>query len=93
MQAIRPGGGKSLKIDLYNGTTDPYVHMDNFRSVVAGKGYSIPESCHAFQETLTGEALSWFFDLTPNSIGSFVEFCDTFAARFILRTEGYHSTT
>ena len=68
----------------YNGTTNPYIHMDNFRSIVAGKSYPIAESCHAFQETLTDEALSWFFDLKPNSIGSFIELCDTFGARFIL---------
>ena len=60
---------------------------------MAGKCYTIAESCHAFQETLTNEALSWFFDLKPNSIGSFIELCDTFAARFILRTEGCHTTT
>lgn len=93
IQAIRPSGGKSLKINRYHSTTDPYIHIDNFCSIVAGKIYTVAESCHAFQETLTGEELSWFFDLKSNSVGSFVDLCDTFASRFILRTDGYHTTT
>lgn len=83
---------KSLKADRYDGTTDPYLHVDNFRSIVTGKGYTMASLCHTFQETLTGEALSWFFDLKPNSISSYTQLCDEFAERFILRTDGYRTT-
>jgi hypothetical protein len=83
---------KSIKAERYEGKTDPYLHVDNFRSIVMGKGYTMASMCHAFQETLTGEALSWFFDLKPSSISSYEQLIQEFTERFILRSDGYHTT-
>ncbi|XP_004309744.1 PREDICTED: uncharacterized protein LOC101303383 [Fragaria vesca subsp. vesca] len=41
-----------------------------------------------FQETLSGEALSWFYELLASSIDSFMQLADRFVNRFILRTDG-----
>ena len=66
--------------------------MDSFRSATAGKGYSDEVKCLMFQETLTGEAMSWFFELKPHSINSFQTLVNAFGSRFILMTDGYHTT-
>ncbi|XP_024163774.1 uncharacterized protein LOC112170674 [Rosa chinensis] len=44
-----------------------------------------------FQETLSGEVLSWFYELPVGSVGNFKELADKFVARFILRTDGIHT--
>ena len=41
-----------------------------------------------FQETLAGEALSWFYELPSNSIDCFRQLANRFVNRFILQTEG-----
>ncbi|XP_061993995.1 uncharacterized protein LOC133711944 [Rosa rugosa] len=57
------------------------------------KGYSNEVCCNMFQETLSGEALSWFYELPAGSVGSFKELKDKFVARFILGTDGFHTPT
>ncbi|XP_024178046.1 uncharacterized protein LOC112183961 [Rosa chinensis] len=47
---------------------------------------------HAFEETLTDEALPWFLNLLTNSIDSFQELGDKFLRRFILCGGGYRTT-
>ena len=48
-------------------------------------------ACHAFQETLSDEALSWFLNLPPNSIDNFDHISECFFNRFILHVSIYHS--
>ncbi|KAL6129687.1 hypothetical protein ACLB2K_073036 [Fragaria x ananassa] len=40
-----------------------------------------------FQRTLSGEALSWFYELPSESIDCFRQLADRFVNRFILRTD------
>ncbi|XP_062005713.1 uncharacterized protein LOC133722871 [Rosa rugosa] len=87
---IRSNISKPLKID-YTGTGDPYQHLQAFRSLTSAKGYTDEVCCNMFQETLSGEALSWFYELPAGSIGNFKELADKFLARFILRTDRIHT--
>nr|XP_011463529.1 PREDICTED: uncharacterized protein LOC105351277 [Fragaria vesca subsp. vesca] len=48
-------------------------------------------ACHAFQETLSDEALSWFLNLPPNSIDNFDQLSERFLNRFILHSRIYRS--
>lgn len=64
-------GAKSIKMNSYDGLADPFLHIDSFRSTTAGKGYGDDAKCLMFQETLTGEVMSWFFELKLHSINSF----------------------
>lgn len=81
---------KLLKI-VYTGVGDLYQHLQAFRSQTSCKGYTDAVCCNMFQETLSGEALSWFYELSASSIGSFKELVDKFIARFILRTYGFNT--
>ncbi|XP_024164074.1 uncharacterized protein LOC112171064 [Rosa chinensis] len=88
--AIRANISKPLKID-YTGVGEPYQHLQAFRLQTSVKGYTDEVCCNMFQETLSGEALSWFYELPPGSVGNFRELADKFVARFILRTDGIHT--
>ncbi|XP_024178636.1 uncharacterized protein LOC112184612 [Rosa chinensis] len=88
--AIRANTSKPLKIN-YTGVGDPYQHLQAFRSQTNAKGYTDEMCCNMFQETLSGEALSWFYELPVGSVGNFKELADKFVARFILRTDGIHT--
>ncbi|KAL6138011.1 hypothetical protein ACLB2K_063299 [Fragaria x ananassa] len=48
-------------------------------------------ACHAFQETLSDKALSWFLSLPPNSIDNFDQLSERFLNRFILHTSIYRT--
>ncbi|XP_024199792.1 uncharacterized protein LOC112202992 [Rosa chinensis] len=87
---IRSDISKPLKID-YMGSGDPYQHLQAFCSQTSAKGYMDEVCCNMFQETLSGEALSWFYELPAGSVGNFKELADKFLARFILRTDGIHT--
>ncbi|KAL6136908.1 hypothetical protein ACLB2K_062203 [Fragaria x ananassa] len=67
----RTPGTKPLKMDKYKGTRDPHLHLETFFSLCSSSGYSDVIANHAFQETLSDEALSWFLNLSPNSIDNF----------------------
>ncbi|XP_024178241.1 uncharacterized protein LOC112184203 [Rosa chinensis] len=88
--AIRANTSKPLKID-YTGVGDPYQHLQAFRSQTNAKGYTDEVCCNIFQETLSGEALSWFYELPVGSVGNFKELVDKFVTRFILRIDGIHT--
>ncbi|XP_024190560.1 uncharacterized protein LOC112194570 [Rosa chinensis] len=89
--AIRTNISKPLKID-YKGIGDPYQHLQDFRSQTSAKGYTDEVCCNMFQETLSGKVLSWFYELPAGYVGNFKELADKFVARFILRTDGIHTS-
>ncbi|KAL6204958.1 hypothetical protein ACLB2K_022224 [Fragaria x ananassa] len=75
----------------YNGDRDLHLFLDSFKSHTNAKGYSYAICCNMFQETLAGEALSWFYELPSNSIDCFRQLADKFVNRFILRTDGQNT--
>ncbi|XP_024200335.1 uncharacterized protein LOC112203634 [Rosa chinensis] len=83
---------KPLKIEKYNGTQDPYHHLEIFQSILHGTRHTDAMACHEFEETLMDEALHWFLNLPTNSIDSFQELGDNFLQRFILCGGGYRTT-
>ena len=82
---------KPFKVDKYKGTGDPHLHLETFFSLCSSSGYSDTIACHAFQETLSEEAISWFLSLPPNSIDSFDQLSECFLNRFILHTSIYRT--
>ena len=87
----RPLGTKPFKMDKYRGTGDPPLHLETFFSLCSSTSYSYAIACHAFQETLSDEALSWFLNLPPNSIDNFDQLSERFLSRFMLHTSIYRS--
>nr|XP_004297909.2 PREDICTED: uncharacterized protein LOC101304378 [Fragaria vesca subsp. vesca] len=90
IRSVRPSAAKPLKLS-YNGDRDPHLFLDSFKSHMKAKGYSDAICCNMFQETLEGEALSWFYKLPSNLIDCFRELADKFVNRFILRTDGQNT--
>ena len=85
-QLARSSTAKPLKLN-YNGDRDPHLFLDSFKSHTNAKGYSDAICCNMFQETLSGEALSWFYELLLDSIDCFRQLADRFVNRFVLRTD------
>lgn len=59
---------KFQKIDLYDGSTDPYDHLDNFRSTMDSKDPTEADKCKAFSQTLKGSAFDWFRRIPAGTI-------------------------
>ncbi|XP_021827212.1 uncharacterized protein LOC110767855 [Prunus avium] len=78
------GDSKPPKIALYEGMSDPYDHLDNFRYAMEGRGANEATKCRLFPTTLKGSATSWFKRLTPESIGSFAELRKVFLERYMI---------
>ncbi|CAB4283342.1 unnamed protein product [Prunus armeniaca] len=78
------GDSKAPKIPLYDGMTNPYDHLDNFRYAMEGRGANKATKCHMFPTTLKGPATSWFKRLTPESISSFAELRKVFLERYMI---------
>ncbi|KAL6219500.1 hypothetical protein ACLB2K_007259 [Fragaria x ananassa] len=84
---------KPLKIHHYNGHTDPYTHLEYFESAVRGKYHDDAILCHLFQETLSNDAMSWFYESLPVSINSFQELQDAFLKRFQLVADSFEGSS
>nr|XP_004301973.2 PREDICTED: uncharacterized protein LOC101291635 [Fragaria vesca subsp. vesca] len=75
---------KFQKIDLYDGSTDPYDHLDNFRSAMDGKDATEADRCKAFPQTLKGSALNWFRRIPAGTIKSFGDMRRAFLDEFMI---------
>ncbi|KAL6189621.1 hypothetical protein ACLB2K_041007 [Fragaria x ananassa] len=67
---VRLGTTKPLKLS-YSGEYCPYLFLDSFKLQTNAKGYTNAMCCNLFQEALTDEALSWFYELLANSVECF----------------------
>ncbi|XP_016647025.1 PREDICTED: uncharacterized protein LOC107880278 [Prunus mume] len=78
------GDSKAPKIPLYDGMTNLYDHLDNFRYAMEGRGANKATKCRLFPKTLKGPATSWFKRFAPESISSFVELRKVFLERYMI---------
>ncbi|CAB4308843.1 unnamed protein product [Prunus armeniaca] len=60
------GDSKAPKIPMYDGMTDLYDHLDNFRYAMKGCDANEVTKCRMFLTTLKGPTTSWFKRLAPN---------------------------
>ncbi|CAL9016086.1 unnamed protein product [Prunus brigantina] len=84
LSSVVIGDTKAPKIALYEGLTDPYDHLDNFRYAMEGRGANEATKCRLFPTTLKGAALNWFKRLSPESVGSFSELRRAFLDRYMI---------
>jgi hypothetical protein len=77
-----PDKFKMPRVEKYNGSGDPKVHLEAFQEhlILYGTPYEI--ACRAFPLTLTGVAKDWFTKLPPKSVDSFKELGYQFLAQF-----------
>ena len=83
--AIISDPGK-LRIEYFNGSSDPKGHLKSFIISVARAQFRPEERdaglCHLFVEHLKGPALDWFSRLEGNSVDSFQELSTLFLKQY-----------
>ncbi|XP_058075663.1 uncharacterized protein LOC131224131 [Magnolia sinica] len=67
----------------YSGSKDPSKHVKAYHSWMQIQTATDAMMCRGFSITLTGSAQSWYRQLKPNSISSFVELSRLFLTQFI----------
>jgi hypothetical protein len=82
---------KNLKMDSYTGKEDPVMHVTAFQSAYNGKGYTDEDWCHAFVNTLTQEAMLWFYQLEPESIDSYEQLVEAFTTEYATKSSFFYS--
>lgn len=82
---------KNLKMDSYTGKEDPVMHATAFQSAYNGKGYTDEDWCHAFVNTLTQEAMLWFYQLEPESIDSYEQLVEAFTTEYATKSSFFYS--
>ena len=80
---LEPG---KLRIEYFNGSSDPNGHLKSFIIYVAQAKFRPEERdaglCHQFVEHLKGPALDWFSRLESNFVDSFQELSTLFLNQY-----------
>lgn len=71
------------QIEWFDGSRDPFNHLETYKTLMLLHDYSDGVMCRAFSATLKGSAHKWFNSLQPNSINSFSKLNQLFARHFI----------
>ncbi|XP_023634631.1 uncharacterized protein LOC111829555 [Capsella rubella] len=75
-----------LRLPTYDGDKDPRTFMTAFMAAVTKAHFSDEEKdtghCQLFVESLTGNALTWFSRLSPNSIDNFAQLSTSFLRHY-----------
>ncbi|XP_058208170.1 uncharacterized protein LOC131321182 [Rhododendron vialii] len=74
---------KMPQLETCNGSTDPLVHLETYKSLMHLQAVPDEVMCRAFPVTLKGSARAWFNKLPPGSIRSFKELSTSFVSYFI----------
>ncbi|KAG5149186.1 hypothetical protein JHK82_016067 [Glycine max] len=82
MEVDIPLGWKPLNLERYDGTIDPYEHLDAF--LTQANLYTNDDAilCCVFLSSLKGATLTWYGGLPPRSIGSFDTLVELFNAQY-----------
>ncbi|KAL0921428.1 hypothetical protein M5K25_008497 [Dendrobium thyrsiflorum] len=78
-----PNGFKLPSIEAYDGTSDPYEHIDHYRTIMHIQRASDALLCQVFPATLKGQARTWFYSLPAGTILTFVKLTKVFVEQFV----------
>ncbi|KAI5339033.1 hypothetical protein L3X38_018305 [Prunus dulcis] len=78
------GDLKAPKIPLYDGMTDLYDLLNNFRYAMEGRDANETTKCCLFPTTLKGPTTSWFKRLAAESFSSFAKLRKVFLKRYMI---------
>ncbi|XP_058080639.1 uncharacterized protein LOC131228790 [Magnolia sinica] len=93
MRSQLPPRFRMPQITPYFRAGDPTEHLESFRAWMELRSASSSVMCRAFSLTLSGEALKWYRQLKPKSIGSFTQLSKTFIMQFIGEKDKRKPTT
>ncbi|XP_058075684.1 uncharacterized protein LOC131224158 [Magnolia sinica] len=83
MNEVMPQRFRIPPVIQYSGSGDPSEHVEAYRSWMQIQTATDAMMCRWFSITLTGSAQSWYRQLRPNSINSFVELSRLYLTQFI----------
>jgi hypothetical protein len=78
-----PDKFKMPRVEKYDGSGDPKVHIEAFQEHLILHGTSDEIACRAFPLTLTKVAKNWFTGLPPKLVDNFKELGYQFLAQFL----------
>lgn len=70
-------------MEPFDGSKDPFDHLETYKTLMLLHDYSDGVMCRAFLATLKSSTRKWFNSLQPNIINSFSELSESFASHFI----------
>ncbi|KAF5933204.1 hypothetical protein HYC85_029375 [Camellia sinensis] len=82
-----PAGFHQPKFTLYDGKTDPYMHVSHFLQVMAGHRRNDALMCLIFPSSLGELGLKWFERLPEGSIERWQQLAEAFVTRFKTNTK------
>ncbi|CAL5381972.1 unnamed protein product [Camellia sinensis] len=84
---LLPAGFHQPKFTLYDGKTDPYMHISHFLQVMAGRRRNDALMCLIFPSSLGELGLKWFERLPEGSIERWQQLAEAFVTRFKTNTK------
>ncbi|XP_070040675.1 uncharacterized protein [Nicotiana tomentosiformis] len=82
-----PEGYKPPKFEMFNGTSDPKVHLRTYCDKLVGVGKDERIRMKLFMRSLTGDALSWYIGQNPKKWVNWVSMALDFMDRFRFNIE------
>ena len=78
-----PRGFVTPSFSMYDGSSDPYVHMLHFNQAMILNAGNDRLLCKVFPTSLKGPALAWFHKFPRRSINSFRELWAAFVSQYL----------
>ena len=78
-----PSKFRMPSLEIFDGTKDPFDHLESFKTMMCLQGVLNEIMCRAFPTTLKGSTRIWFKKLTPGFMGSFAQLNRSFFNHFI----------
>nr|XP_033511834.1 uncharacterized protein LOC117276616 [Nicotiana tomentosiformis] len=80
-------GYKPPKFEMYDGTSDPKIHLRTYCDNLVGVGNNEQIRIKLFIRSLTGDALSWYITQNPKKWANWVSMASDFMDRFRFNTK------
>ncbi|XP_070041398.1 uncharacterized protein [Nicotiana tomentosiformis] len=82
-----PEGYKLPKFEMFDGTSDPEVHLRTYCDKLVGVGKNEQIRMKLFMRSLTRDAFSWYISQNPKKLANWVSMASDFMDRFRFNTE------
>ncbi|RDX97000.1 hypothetical protein CR513_20277, partial [Mucuna pruriens] len=77
-----PPNFREVVVEPFDGSQDPYAHLQTFQTQMYISGGNDRLSCKLFPGTLRGVAMQWMATLPPRSIQTFKDLAGSFVSQF-----------
>nr|XP_033517515.1 uncharacterized protein LOC117281781 [Nicotiana tomentosiformis] len=82
-----PEGYKPPKFKMFDGTSDPKLHLRTYYDKLVGVGNNEQIHMKLFMQSLKGDALSWYISQNSKKWSNWISMASDFVDRFRFNTE------